>query len=119
VRLDERHRRGNTAQELRSRCCGSRAHCSVAVPVDGDLGLELAEALHERMAFEQRPWRRLEERPPLVVDGLRRCKVLGEELLNEARVQVVESLFSHQAEDTDAFRLEKRRRDACELRSQE
>jgi hypothetical protein len=100
VRLDERHRRSDASEQL----VGGRGLDSRrAVSISRDAWLQLAQPLDERMTFEQRRRSGVEELPPLLVDGLRCCEVFGEQLLNEARVQVIKPFWTHRDEDTDAL----------------
>jgi hypothetical protein len=81
VRLDQRHRSGDRAEELlRRRLCG-RGRGSIAAV--GGSRVELADALDDRARLELLG-RLLEQCAPFRVDGLGRSQVLLEELLDEA-----------------------------------
>jgi hypothetical protein len=95
MRLDERHRSGHTAEEdvrdrLGRRLCGCRA-----VPVGERVGIELAEALDERVVLDEGGGSGGEELSPFGIDRLRRGEVLREKLLDEARVGVFELRERH------------------------
>ncbi len=87
VRLDERHRGGDSAEELfvdRGGLGGDR--CGGAVSVGGN---ELMETLRGRQVRGQVRIG-LEVRAPLGLYGFRRIQVLDEELLDIAEIEVFE-----------------------------
>jgi hypothetical protein len=57
--------------------------------------MQLAEPPQERMALEKARGAGLEEGAPARVDGLGRGQVLGEQLLDEAAVQIVKLVGFH------------------------
>jgi hypothetical protein len=93
VRLDERHGGRNATEKLAIGGGGSRR--------DGRLGRdrgavaavclgELPEPLDKRLVMQNLLRRGLEQRSPGRIDRLGSDQVLGEELLNEARIQIFE-----------------------------
>ncbi len=102
MRLHQGHPRGDAAEQhsigrrfaLRRRGRGSGS----AVSAGHAVGVQLAQPLDEREVLEQRLGVLLEERPPPGVDRLGGREVLGEELLDEAGVQIVNLLAFHALE---------------------
>ena len=89
MRLDERHRRGDRAEQERRDLSGDGG----AVPAVPRLRVKLADALHNWTGIDELRGL-LEIGPPGRIDRLRRGEVLREELLNEPGVEVLEPLQS-------------------------
>ncbi len=101
MRLDQRHRRRNAPEEQvvgsglgrRGSRGGSHGRGAVAATV----ARELAQPLRVGQAGEDELRVGLEEGPPFRVDGLRGGEVLGQQLLDEAAVEVVYLVGFHSA----------------------
>jgi hypothetical protein len=102
VRLHEGHAGRDAAEQepvgLRVDRRGSRCRRRCAVPAGQAVGVELAQATDEWEVLEQRLRARLEESPPLRVHRLGSGKIVGEELLDEAGVQIVNLVAFHALE---------------------
>ena len=104
MRLDQGHPRRDSAEQQavgrrfslagRHRRGGRRR----AVSIGHAVGVELAQPPKQREVLEERLGVRLEERPPLRIHRLGSSEVVGEELLDEAGVQIVNLLAFHALE---------------------
>ena len=101
MRLHQRHPRRDSAEQQtvgRRFAHGRRRSGGSAVSTGHAVRIELAQPAQDREVLEQRLGIRLEESPPLRVHRLGSGEVVGEELLDEAGVQIVNLLAFHALE---------------------